>query len=114
MSLLLPGFVLALSLVTLSLMVATMVMREPALAAGGVGTVHPFSPNPGTAAADTRADLTALTVTPGPLPAVRPWQVRSLSSLRDVESFLDQLEVHGCGEREVLSLGTKSFAVRWR
>ncbi|MGL6094392.1 MAG: hypothetical protein ACRC7O_01150 [Fimbriiglobus sp.] len=114
MSQLLPGLVFVFCLVMLAGMTVMILSRPAAQAAGGVGTARAFGPRPRITLADSRQCSSVPPTTAEPASAPRPWQFRSLTNLRDVESFLDRLEVCGCAEREVVSLGTKSFAVRWR
>ena len=78
---------------------------QPALA-------HPFdavgTPDP---ASDTLSGEMAVQTAFGPN---TDWKLVTLSRLRDVEDLLDSLEAHHVLEREVHTLGSSSFAVRWR
>ena len=42
------------------------------------------------------------------------WKLVTLTNLREVEDLLDCLEASSVNEREVHTLGTSNFAVRWR
>jgi hypothetical protein len=42
------------------------------------------------------------------------WQLTTCSALHDAENLLDKLETKGVTERELLVLGNRCFAVRWR
>lgn len=47
-------------------------------------------------------------------PATKDWQMASLASLSDAEDLLDYLEANGHSRRELITLGHRCFAVRWR
>lgn len=47
-------------------------------------------------------------------PATGEWKVTTIHNLTQVEDFLDSLEAHGVTEREILTLGDSTFAIRWR
>lgn len=42
------------------------------------------------------------------------WQLATVDALGDAEALLDCLEARGFEERELVVLGDRSFAVRWR
>lgn len=44
----------------------------------------------------------------------KDWQIASLASLSDAEDLLDYLEANGYSQRELINLGNRCFAVRWR
>lgn len=44
----------------------------------------------------------------------REWHVTTVTSLSDAEDMLDCLESNGFADRELVVLGNRSFAVRWR
>lgn len=44
----------------------------------------------------------------------KEWQIASLASLSDAEDLLDYLEANGHSQRELITLGNRCFAVRWR
>jgi hypothetical protein len=80
------------------------IRTSPVLAAG------PFAPGGVDPSADTmggQAQTNTVFIDTG-------WHTTTLTRLCDVEDFLDQLEAHRITEREVVTLGNASFAVRWK
>jgi hypothetical protein len=77
------------------------------------GVVDPFQPATGSdPSADTLPTGCAMSKTTPP--AASEWQITTVTNLSQVEDLLDCLEAQGFAEREVLTLGNSSFAVRWR
>ena len=99
----------AASIVTLVVLYA-IATRTDAVPAG---VVDPFQPAVGSdPSADTLPTGCAMSKTTPP--TATDWQVTTLTNLSQVEDLLDCLEANGFAEREVLTLGNATFAVRWR
>jgi hypothetical protein len=77
------------------------------------GVVDPFQPATGS---DPSIDTLPTGCPRSKLdpPTATDWQVATLTNLSQVEDLLDCLEANGFAQREVLTLGNSSFAVRWR
>jgi hypothetical protein len=60
---------------------------------------------------DTLPLSASVEVTP---PPALEWHSATVATLSDVEDLLDCLEANGVSEREVVSVQSNLFAVRWR
>jgi len=49
-----------------------------------------------------------------PRPVHTDWQLTTVDDLTNAEDLLDCLEAQGFSERELVVLGNRCFAVRWR
>ncbi len=75
-------------------------------------TVSPFGEvGLGSPGADTLSSVSVETVFPDR--RTSDWQITTLNSLSDVESFMDYLENNRVTKREMHVLANNSFAVRW-
>jgi len=52
-------------------------------------------------------------VQPG-ITAPGQWQVTTVDNLSTAEDMLDLLEARGFGDRELIVMGNRCFAIRWR
>lgn len=109
MDLLLPSLVMSTAIGLTLIALFTIMTRNEPIQAGMVdsfGTVPSANPS-----SDTISSHQAMVQTK--LNNNRNWQLKTLNNLSEVTDLLDQLEMHGIQQREVVVLDDETFAVRW-
>ena len=98
---------------TLLTALAALAVQTQALPAG---TVDPFAApaRPRDPASDTITSDAMTRTAPPVQRSQSEWNVRTLTTLSEVETLLDRLEACGVTVREVNTIGAEGFAVRWK
>ena len=110
MDLLLPSIIISIATGLTLVALFSVITRHETLQPGMVdsfGSVRSTDPS-----SDTISNEQAMIRTK--INAGRAWQLKTLTNLSDVTDLLDQLEMHGIQQREVVALDDQTFAVRWR